>query len=390
MPPVSSSFPLVLVELAFSKDSTTPVTKMPQYAFFPFVEGFCFGFALALSTVCKVKMTAMFLLGVVFGAIAVENEDRRRPRRLMIDFTPQQPQLSQQEPPSALILPASEESRSIENRAVNTVLENDYPSILPSIPEILDQQSTRSIVHETQQEHLLPEAARPSPKAANPIFEGRAHDDKGKAPMRRLSSEGERPMNRIGALTNKRTDTPQSPPNEALADKTQAHDKGESPSTDLAQDAPTASPDSPAQAPKVESQSSKPEATRTAEIRASEPADTPKKLQAPQPTAPQIEKIPTAPESEPPVTPRKLQAPQPTTPRTKKKPAAPEPEPATAPASPKAQQPTAPQVVKKPAAPESKPIITPAKPKAPQPTTSQPKKEPTAPASKSKPEPESK
>ncbi|KAL8759103.1 MAG: hypothetical protein Q9199_000985 [Rusavskia elegans] len=335
-------------------------------------------------------MTAMFLLGVVFGAIAVENEDRRRPRRLMIDFTPQQPQLSQQEPPSALILPASEESRSIENRAVNTVLENDSSSILPSIPEILDQQSTRSIVHETQQEHLLPDAARPSPKAVNPIFEGRAHDDKGKAPMRRLSSEGERPMNRTQEFTSKRTDTPQSPPNEALADETQAHDNGESPSTDLAQDASTASPDSPAQAHKAESQSSRPEATRTAEIRASEPADTPKKLQAPQPTAPQIEKNPTAPESEPPVTPRKLQASQPTTPRTKEKPAAPESAPANLPpAKPKAQQPTAPQVVKEPAASESKPMIAPAKPKAPQPTTSQPKKEPAAAASKSKPEPES-
>ncbi|KAI4246877.1 MAG: hypothetical protein L6R42_009779, partial [Xanthoria sp. 1 TBL-2021] len=369
-------------------DPTTPVTKMPQYAFFPFVEGFCFGFALALSTVCKVKMTAIFLLGAVLGAIAVENENRQHPRRLMIDPTSQQPQLSQQKAQSSPTLPVSEESRSIENKAVDTVLENDSPSILPSIPEILDQQSTRSIVHETQQEHLLPEAARPSPKAANPIFEGRAHNDKGKAP-RRLSSEGERPMNRIREFTSKRTDTLQSPPNEALADETQAHDKGESPSTDLAQDAPTASPDSPAQAPKVESQSSKPEATRTAEIRASEPADTPKKLQALQPTAPQIEKIPTAPESEPPVTPRKLQAPQPTTPRTKEKPAAPEPEPATAPARPKAQQPTAPQVVTKAAAPESKPIITPAKPKAPQPSTSQTKKEPTAPASKSKPEPES-
>lgn len=241
----------------------------------------------------------MFLLGVGVGAIAAENENRQRPRRLMIDSTSQQAQLSQPKAQSSPTLPVSDESRSIDNKAVDTVLENDSPSILPSIPETLDEQSTRSNVHEIQQEHLLPEVACPYPKAANSIFEGRAHKDKGKAPMRRLSSEGERPMNRIRAFTNKRTDTPQSPSNEASSDETQAHDKEESPSKDLVQDAPTASPEPPAQAPEVKSQSSTSETISPAKIVASEPANTPAKLKTPQPTTPQAKKKPTAPASKP-------------------------------------------------------------------------------------------
>ncbi|KAI4253008.1 MAG: hypothetical protein L6R42_007741, partial [Xanthoria sp. 1 TBL-2021] len=352
------------------------------------------------------------------GAIAAENENRQRPRPVTINPISQEPQLSQQKTQSAPALSVSEESRSIENKAVDTILENDSSLVLPSIPEVLEERSTQSSKHEIQQaENSLPEATGPAQEAARSIFESRPHNDKGKPPMRRHSSEAERLLNGIRGLTNKRLDTPQSPPSEALSDEIRARDKRESPSTDLAHDALIASPEPPAQAPEIKSRSSKPEAAPPAKKFASEPIITPPKPKAPYPTAPQVVKKPVTPESKPTIAPAKPKAQRPTAPQVntipatleseptttapKPKapqttappieniPAAPESAPANPPPKPKTPQPTTPQVNTIPAVPESKPIIAPAKPKAPQPTTSQAKKEPAAPALKSKPEPES-
>ncbi|KAL8860272.1 MAG: hypothetical protein Q9178_003243 [Gyalolechia marmorata] len=256
---------------------------MPQYLPNPLAQSLRFGFALALLMFCKIRMLAMFFLGTVAGAIAMRNESRQGQRRLSTDSTLQQPQTSRQGPQSVRILLASEEPHSIEIQPVDTGLGDYFSPTLPSIPEALEEQSGRS---------------SPAPEMTHPIVENQPLNDEGKAPIRRISSEDDRVMNRLRELMEKRIDTLRLLPYEASSNEIRADDEEEFLSTTHAHNIPNTSPMIPAQAPGVESRNSASEATPPAIPMALKPSAPPAQAKLTQSQAPHVKKIPAAPEPE--------------------------------------------------------------------------------------------
>ncbi|KAL8910473.1 MAG: hypothetical protein Q9171_004224 [Xanthocarpia ochracea] len=248
-------------------------------------------------------MLAMFFLGTVAGAIAMRNESRQGQRRLSTDSALQQPQISRQGPQSVHILLASEEPRSIEIQPVDTGLEDDFSPTLPSIPEVLEEQSGRSSKQNNSSriQYLLPQTAGPAPEMIHPIVENRPVNDEGKAPIKGISSEDDGVMNRLRELMEKRVDTLRLLPYEASSNEIRADDEEEFLSTTHAHNIPNTFPMIPAQAPRVEPRNSALEATPPAIPIASKPSAPPAQPKVTQSEAPHVKKIPAAsePEQEP-------------------------------------------------------------------------------------------
>ena len=242
----------------------------------------------------------MIVLGTVAGAIAMRNESRQGQRRLSNDSALQQPQISRPGAQSVRILIANEEPRSIEIQSVDTGLEDGFSPTLPSIPEVLEEQSGRSSKQDNPSriQHLLPQTAGPAPEMIHPSVDNRPLNDEGKVPIGRTSSEDNRVMNRLRELMEKRIDTMRLLPYEASSNDIRADDEEEFLSTTHAHNIPTTSPTIPAQAPRVEPRNSASGATPPAKPIASKPSAPPAQPQVTQSQAPHIKKIPAASEPE--------------------------------------------------------------------------------------------
>ncbi|KAL8733898.1 MAG: hypothetical protein Q9166_001886 [cf. Caloplaca sp. 2 TL-2023] len=118
---------------------------MPQH-FINFVaQSFCAGFFLSTTTECQLKMAAVFVLGLIAGAMIMEQEYKERLRRMSLGPASNQRERQRLESEPTPTLTAGEAPVSLlQVHSVADVLEEDSSLVLRPIDGVLDEQRSQS------------------------------------------------------------------------------------------------------------------------------------------------------------------------------------------------------------------------------------------------------